>query len=119
MVSPFIVNLEDDLIAKLRPYENRIGRILELGLVNLSMEEATQFEGAVCILEFLAGLPSPDEVVAFTPPPQLGERVAVLLDKNREDGLSESEQQEWAGYQLLEHLVRLAKIKAASQLAQG
>ena len=34
------------------------------------------------------------------------------LEKNREEGLSPAEEQEWQQYEYLEHLVRMAKARA-------
>ncbi len=36
--------------------------------------------------------------------------------KNRKEGLTETEEQEWEQYQYLEHLVRIAKAKALLKL---
>ena len=43
-------------------------------------------------------------------------RVSALLEKNRTQGLTSDEQSEWERYQYLEHLVRLAKTRAAMKL---
>jgi len=39
-----------------------------------------------------------------------------LLEKNQAAGLSADEQREWQQYQYVEHLVRLAKARAALKL---
>ncbi len=39
-----------------------------------------------------------------------------LLEKNRTNGLTPSEQREWQQYQYVEHLVRLAKANAVRKL---
>jgi hypothetical protein len=38
--------------------------------------------------------------------------VQELLEKNREEGLTPAEEQEWQQYEYLEHLVRMAKARA-------
>lgn len=69
------------------------------------------------LVERLASLPSPLEVWAFRPSAQLAERTEVLLAKNRDIGFSKEEQAEWDEIMQMEHLVRLAKAKAAAQQA--
>ena len=77
---------------------------------------AASFAGLSDVLELLASLPGPTDVLALRPSPVLQERLNHLLAKSREAGLSEQEQAEWAQYEYLEHLVRLAKARAAAKL---
>jgi hypothetical protein len=72
--------------------------------------------GASDVLEFLAGLPSPEETLALRPTPALETRVKNLLEKSRTSELSPAEEEEWQRYEYIEHLVRLAKAKAALKL---
>jgi hypothetical protein len=96
--------------------EDRLPRILELGLRELNASAQAGFSGASEVLEFLAGLPAPEEILALRPAPALEERVRTLLEKNRTVGLNSEEEQEWELYQYLEHLVRMAKARAAAKL---
>lgn len=59
---------------------------------------------------------SPREVLALRPSPALQERLSTLLDKLRNGGLSVDEERDWQKYQYIEHLVRIAKAKAAFHL---
>ncbi len=43
-------------------------------------------------------------------------KIDELLEKNRREGLSEAEEQTWASYEFVEHLVRIVKVKAKKQL---
>ena len=70
------------------------------------------------MLETLARLPSPEEVLGLRPATQLQDRIEELLAKNRAEGLSAEEQREWERYEYIEHLVRLAKVRAIQRLAQ-
>lgn len=56
---------------------------------------------------------SPEEILALRPSPELAQRVSTLLEKNRTVGLSPDEELEWQRLEYLEHLVRIAKGKAA------
>jgi hypothetical protein len=88
----------------------------ERGLRDLNAS-ATEFAGLAQVLEALASLPSPEEVLAMRPSAALQARVEELLAKNRTAGLSDSERREWEQYQYADHLVRMAKAQATVKLA--
>jgi hypothetical protein len=113
---PITLEVSDDLARRLQPVEDRLPRILELGLRELNASAQAGFSGASEILEFLASLPTPEETLALRPSRDFEKRIRVLLSKNRTTGLSPEEEQEWELYQYLEHLVRLAKARAAAKL---
>ncbi len=110
------VTIPEDLATRLRPVKDRLPQILELGLRELHSSPPS-YEGLTDVLEALARLPSPEEVLALRPSPALQSRVEELLDKNRSTGLSTDERREWEQYQYVEHLVRMAKGRAALKLA--
>ena len=60
----------------------------------------------------------PEEVLGLRPATQLQDRIEELLAKNRAGGLSAEEQREWERYEYIEHLVRLAKVRAIQRQAQ-
>jgi hypothetical protein len=115
-MSSVTFDLPDELAERLRSLSDRLPRILELGLRQLDASSPAEFAGAPDVLEFLAGLPSPEETLALHPTPALVARVRDLLEKSRTDGLSPAEEDEWRRYEYIEHLVRLAKAKAALKL---
>lgn len=115
-MSPITLEVSDELAQRLQPVADRLPHILELGLRELDAAEQLGFVGASVVMEFLAGLPSPQEILALRPSESLQARVGTLLEKNRSAGLTETEEREWAGYQYLEHLVRIAKAKAYLKL---
>ena len=106
------LDLPDELATRLRPLEDQIPQILEFGLRELNATAQHGFEGTAEILEILAGLPTPEEILALRPSKALQARMNALLEKNRTTGLTPEEEQEWESHQYLEHLVRLAKAKA-------
>lgn len=118
MLSSVKFNIPEELAIRLRPLENQVPRILELGLRELNAVAQSGFEGAGEVFEFLAGLPTPEEIVALRPSETLQARISALLEKNRTEGLSPEEEQEWEQYQYLEHLVRIAKARAYLKLKQ-
>lgn len=67
------------------------------------------------LAQFLASL-SPRKVLAYKASVKAQERVNILLQKNKEAGLSVEENAEMERYMAVEHIVRLAKAKAIQQL---
>jgi hypothetical protein len=57
-----------------------------------------------------------EEILALRPSPALQAWIDALLEKNRSEGLTPTEKQEWEKYEYWEHLVRMAKAKAYSKL---
>ena len=110
------LTIPDELATRLRPVKDRLPQILELGLRELQSTPAS-YEGLSDVLELLAHLPSPEEVLALRPSPALQSRIEELLEKNRSAGLSPDERHWWEQSQYVEHLVRIAKAKAAAKLA--
>jgi len=112
----FTVDVPDDLALELRPLTGDLSRILQLGLQAYRASSQQGYEGNAAVLELLANLPTPEEVLALRPNPSLEARIQWLLQKNRDEGLTSAEQAEWKDYEYLEHLVRVAKINAATKL---
>lgn len=111
-----ILDLPDELAAELRPFEHQCASIVAAGLRELKASDGGQFHGLAPVLEKLAELPSPEEVRALRPSPELQARISELLVKNREAGLTPEEDAECQRYETVEHLVRLAKARAAAKL---
>jgi hypothetical protein len=106
------VEVPRELARRLQPHSDRLPDILEMGLRQWQASEQPGFQGATEILELLATLPSPEEILALHPSETLQTRIQTLLEKNREEGLTLAEEQEWQQYEYLEHLVRMAKARA-------
>jgi hypothetical protein len=115
-MAPITLKLPEELAARLRNHEDRLPEILERGLREIDAETQGGFTGAAEVLEFLAGLPSPREILELRPSDCFVRRVEELLEKNRSGGLNAQEEREWENYEFLEHLVRIAKIKAHTKL---
>jgi hypothetical protein len=109
------ITISDELATRLRPVKDRLPQILELGLRELHAAPPS-YEGLNDVLEALARLPSPEEVLALRLSPALQSRIEALLQKNRSSGLSPDERRDWEQYQYVEHLVRLAKARATMKL---
>ena len=63
-------------------------------------------------IEFMASLPSLDEIAAYTMPTEVQARIRELLDANRNRRLTDAENIELDEYERLGRMVRRAKIRA-------
>ena len=75
-------------------------------------ESETVFDG---LLNLLAEGADHERLMAFQLPAPAQQRLNVLLEKNRDGSLQESEQAELDSFEQLEHVVRLLKAKLYSQ----
>ena len=112
------LDLPEELVSRLSLLEDKLPQILELGLRELNASSQIGFAGTAEVLEFLATLPTPEEIIALRPSEALQSQVSNLLEKNRTQGLTPAEEQVWAQYEYLEHLLRMAKAKAYLKLKQ-
>jgi hypothetical protein len=110
------LTIPDDLASRLRPLATQLPQILELGIREFNAQQESGFHGIHEVIEKLAALPTPEEVLTLRPSAALQARIGELLEKNRSDGLAADEQGELDRFQYVEHLVRLAKGRAAARL---
>lgn len=110
------LDLPDDLAPQLDAVQNKLPEILKLGLRELNASSEKGFVGVADILEFLAELPTPGEILTLRPTPELQTQVSELLEKNRSIGLNVEEEQLRQSYEYLEHVVRMVKAKACIKL---
>jgi hypothetical protein len=68
------------------------------------------------VLDFLLSAPSPEQIIALRPSAAMQERLAWLLDRNRNNTLNDAERAELKSYLELEHFVRRLKIRAHEKL---
>ena len=112
-------DLPDEVAIGLRPFEDKLSQILELGLRELHSISQEGFSGMSEVLEFLASLPSNEAIIALRPSESLQAQISGLLEKNSTVGLTPAEEQLWQGYQYLEHIVRMAKARAFLKLKES
>ena len=113
------IDISENLANRLTPIKGNIPLLLELGLREFNATALFAFKGAAEVLEFLARQPTPEETMALRPSENLQAQINVLLEKNRNEGLTLAEEQQWEQYQYLEHLVRIAKAKAYLKLKKS
>lgn len=113
---PLTIEVPDHLARRLQRRADSVSRIIELGLREVEAQGQLQFDGAADVLEFLAGLPSPEEVLALRPSPVLQSEMERLQARNLDQGLTAEEEQAWEQFEYLEHLLRIAKAQATLKL---
>jgi hypothetical protein len=118
MTVEITIQVPDTLGQQLQRFQDRLPEVLERGLREVMAEGADAFEDESAILALLASQPSPEQVLALHPTPELQERISELLLRSKDRTLPPQEATELERYLLLEHLVRLAKAHAAKRLAQ-
>ena len=70
------------------------------------------------IVNFIAAGPTPQAVADFQPSAETKAHVAELIHREKTSGLSAEEKSELQHFLHLEHLMRLAKARARSNLGQ-
>jgi hypothetical protein len=113
------LRLPDDLASQVRMNERQLPRILELGLREFNASSQSGFDGAAEVLELLAALPGPEEIMSLRPSRSLSDRVAQLVERSRSGAMTPEDQEDWERYEYLEHLVRVAKAAAQMKLASA
>lgn len=113
------LNIPDELALRLNPVKDELPQILTLGLREVEANPSTGFSGLTQVLEFMASLPSPQEILALRLSDSLQAEIDTLLEKNRTQGLTLHEQRLWQQYEFVEHLVRIAKAKALLKLNEA
>lgn len=117
MTVEITIQVPDKLGQRLQHFRERLPEILERGLREMLIQEPTEFHDERTIVDLLTSRPTPEQVLAIHPSPELQARVSELLERNKREELSRQEEVELERYLTLEHLVRLAKANAYEQIA--
>ena len=68
------------------------------------------------IVDFITSAPQPEQILNFKPSTAAQRRLETLLEKKREEGLSDNEKHELEQYLTIEHIMRLAKARARQRI---
>ncbi|MBI1256480.1 MAG: hypothetical protein GC204_03325 [Chloroflexi bacterium] len=71
------------------------------------------------ITSFLAASPTTEEIIAFKPSEILDQRLHYLLDQNGSDTLSGNEKDELNEFLLMNHFLKMLKLKAQLNLSEA
>lgn len=112
------IDLPENLAVSLNSNRRDLDAIIEEGLRMVRARSTAGYRDLSDVLEFLATLPEPEEILELRPTPELHDRIENLLEKNRNEGLNEADERFWASYEFIEHLVQRAKKAARAKLGQ-
>ena len=110
------LDVSEELLTQLDPSQQQLSQALELGLHELKARPQEGFSGFAEVLEFLADLPTPEEILLLRPSESLQSQIDRLSDGYQAQTLTPQEQQLWQQYEYLEHIIRMAKAKAYLKL---
>ena len=115
------LEVPDSLALQLTPLRDRLPDILQqtVGAWTLNSSPSKlikTFPVYEQMMDFLASGPTPEQIIAHKASRQLQARLEALLDKNREEGLTEPELEEMDAYELVNDVMIL--LKARAHLAQ-
>ena len=71
------------------------------------------------IIDFIAAGTTPEAVVAFHPSDGVQQRVAELVERSKDGGISAEDQSELEDYLQLEHIMIMAKARARQHTQLG
>ncbi len=118
------LDVSDDLAARLRPIKTDLPRLLAIALdlfsTDTSLTTSTPKSNYAVfdeMINFLAGNPTPEQILAFKISPAAQARLQELLDKNSEATLNEDESAELDAYEQVNHTLLLLKARTRSTLS--
>src|SRR5258708_2900192 len=85
------------------------------GRISMAIRQTTSYDQ---FIEFMASLPSLDEIVAYTMSTEAQARIRELLDANRNRRLTDAENIELDEYERLGRMIRRAKIRAYEKMEE-
>jgi len=113
------LEVPDELAARLNLLRDRLPALLSRVLDLLPLENPPTDLASEAphpafaeIIDFLATGPTPDQIVAFKASASVQARLEELLEKNREEGLTEAESAELDLYEQVNDLMILLKARA-------
>jgi hypothetical protein len=108
-MTTLIIDVPESLARQLEPLQEQLVEILELGLQAITPSHKEPY---LDIVDYLASGPSPEELANSRASPAIQERIAELLDKNRQGIISADEAAELDRYEQLDYLMTLVKLRA-------
>ena len=100
------IELPEELSVALAQVGDRLPELLALSL----QQPALPAHIYRYILNFLASKPTPEQIAAFSPTPEMQERLRTLLAKNQSGNITPTEIEELNEYERIEHLAIMLKL---------
>lgn len=102
------IEIPDELMAQLSPVQDQLPDLLRRCLQPLALPAQVYRY----VLDFLTSQPTNEQIAAFRPTEEMQARLTYLVDKEKNDALSQEEQQELDEYAQIEHLIVMFKSGA-------
>ena len=107
-----ILEVPDELSQQLAQLGDRLPELLTLSL----QQPPLSAQIYRYILNFLASNPTPEQITAFSPTPEMQSRLRVLLERSKAGELTTQERLELDEYEQIEHLVIMLKAGSLKYL---
>jgi hypothetical protein len=113
------IEIPDALLPELEQVRSQLPTLLAQWITSSRViQPETQQAALQEVLSFLMRQPMPQDILSFKVSEVAQGRLKTLLDRNREGGLSEDESLELDGYEQLDQLMQMLKIRAYSVVHQ-
>lgn len=99
------IQVPDELSEQLKHRGEQVPELLALGLQKSPLPAQVYRY----VLDFIASDPTPEQVAAFEPTPEMRARLRTLLARERVNELTPLEKAELDGYEQIEHIVVILK----------
>jgi predicted transcriptional regulator len=113
------LEVPDELASRISSIRDRLPDLISRVLESPSTTRTSQGLRAAAthpayreMMDFLASSPSPQQIIDFKISDETQDRLAELLDKNREEGLTPGESTELDVYELVQHSMIRLKARA-------
>ena len=111
-MAQIILEVPDELSVALAQVGDRLPELLALSL----QQPALPAHIYRYILNFLASNPTPEQIAAFSPTPEMQQRLRTLVERSQIGELTEKESLELDEYERIEHLVIMLKAGSLQYL---
>lgn len=99
------IEVPDELSEQLGQAKDRVPELLAIGL----QQSPLPVQVYRYVLDFIASTPTPEQIAAFEPAPEMRERVRALLARERTNEITSGEKAELDEYERIEHIVVMLK----------
>jgi hypothetical protein len=112
------LEVPDELAAKIDKFRDQLPDLLSAVLMVSASDSGTTAPPSLYdrvfeeMIDFLATGPTTKQIIAHKVSPPVQERLRQLLDKNREEGLTEAENTELDAFQFVDDFMSLLKARA-------
>ena len=118
MTIEITIQVPDALGQQLQQLHDRLPEALERGLREIASEATATPNDEQSIIAILTSQPTPEQILAIRPSPELQARASELQSRSNAGTLTTQERAELDRVLLLEHMVRMAKANAYRRLAE-